>query len=129
MGSLSVKQIKTNVDKRYARYVDEYWNMFSEATKNFEIPPHATLNEILATIQQSTTSYFNNNLQHAENEMTKVIDDLNSDINLLNSMKLLDNGTDEGKREEHIEKIYKVISYATNCSNFLAALNDAYYAN
>ena len=121
--------LKTNVDKRYARYVDEYWNMFSEATKNFEIPPHATLNVILATIQQSTTSYFNNNLQHAENEMTKVIDDLNSDINLLNSMKLLDNGTDEGKREEHIEKIYKVISYATNCSNFLAALNDAYYAN
>ena len=120
--------LHADISKPMGKYIDTYWNNFKEIAQNLEIPPYNNLNSILASINENCLSKMDDELLYAEQELNGVLSKLYSDINLLNSMKLLDNGTDEGKREAHIEKIYKVIDYVHACGKYLAELRQAEYS-
>ena len=99
--------MKNEPNKKYKQYFEKYLNEFKEIIKNFEIPAGADLNSILANINESCLADFDGELIYIEKEFNGLLNQLCSDIDLLKSMKILDNGTDEGKMDAHIEKIYK----------------------
>ena len=116
------------IDKKYEKSVDVYWNRFKEIVQNYEIPQGAPLNSILANINESVMNDFEGGIQYASAQLNKILNSLYSNIDLLSSMKLLDNGTDEGKREAHIEKINKVIDYAMACGSYLSSMQNASFS-
>lgn len=114
--------MKNEPNKKYKQYFEKYLNEFKEIIKNFEIPAGADLNSILANINESCLADFDGELIYIEKEFNGLLNQLCSDIDLLKSMKILDNGTDEGKMDAHIEKIYKNIDYIQVSGNYLANL-------
>ena len=74
---------------------------------------------------ESCLADFDNELYYCEQQLNSILNSLYSDINLLNSMKIIDLEKNVAKREAHLEKIDKVIEYIHSCANFLRVVKES----
>ena len=119
--------LESKSDKKLGKYIDKYWNDFRDVIKSIEIPQNSSIKEVLATVHESCISNFDNELLYCQQQMNNVLSGLYADINLLNSIKVIDTKEEAQRRDAHLEKIEKVMEYIQNCAAFLSRVKSSEY--
>ena len=117
-----------DLSKKMKVKTEKYVDRINEILKTFELPKNTSMKNILASLNEEGLTIFEFELREKEQYFNSVLSKLYSDINLLNSMKKIENDADIERKYAHVCKINEVLRYSTRCMNFLVNLRDGQYS-